>query len=115
MPRKPKKPCSYPGCPNLTENRYCICHKSMAPVPAPRIHNSFYYTPEWKKARKEYLEVHPSCICCGKTATIVDHVVPIKDGGSALDERNFQSLCWSCHSRKSIEDGSRFRRKVYTY
>lgn len=23
MPRKPKKPCAYPGCPNLTEGRYC--------------------------------------------------------------------------------------------
>lgn len=26
MPRKPKKPCSYPGCPRLTDERYCEEH-----------------------------------------------------------------------------------------
>lgn len=28
MPRKPKKPCAYPGCPNLTDGRYCPEHQS---------------------------------------------------------------------------------------
>ena len=28
IPRKPKKPCAYPGCPNLTEGRYCPEHRS---------------------------------------------------------------------------------------
>lgn len=28
MPRKPKKPCVYSGCPNLTEGRYCPEHMS---------------------------------------------------------------------------------------
>ena len=23
MPRKPKRPCSHPGCPNLTDGRFC--------------------------------------------------------------------------------------------
>ena len=27
MPRKPKHPCSYPGCPELTEGRYCKAHQ----------------------------------------------------------------------------------------
>lgn len=27
MPRKPKKPCAYPGCPRLTEGRYCEKHQ----------------------------------------------------------------------------------------
>ena len=27
MPRKPKRPCSYPGCPNLTDGRYCPEHQ----------------------------------------------------------------------------------------
>ena len=29
MPRKPKKPCGYPGCPNLTEGRYCKEHEKQ--------------------------------------------------------------------------------------
>ena len=27
MPRKPKRPCSYPGCPNLTDGRFCPEHE----------------------------------------------------------------------------------------
>ena len=30
MPRKPKRPCSYPGCPNLTEGQYCKEHEAAA-------------------------------------------------------------------------------------
>lgn len=29
MPHKPKKPCAYPGCPNLTDETYCEVHKNM--------------------------------------------------------------------------------------
>ena len=29
MPRKPKKPCAYPGCPNLTEKKYCPEHERL--------------------------------------------------------------------------------------
>lgn len=27
MPYKPKRPCSWPGCPNLTHGRYCEEHQ----------------------------------------------------------------------------------------
>lgn len=26
MPKKPKRPCSYPGCPELTDRRFCEEH-----------------------------------------------------------------------------------------
>lgn len=29
MPRKPKKPCRYPGYPNLTESAYCEEHSYL--------------------------------------------------------------------------------------
>ena len=117
MPRKPKKPCAYPGCPNLTYTKYCEAHKQYEP---PLHHpgtdtGSFYRTAAWKAKRKSYLEDHPFCVMCGRPASIVDHVVPIRQGGEPLDDDNLQSLCWSCHSRKSIKDGSRYARKVYTY
>jgi 5-methylcytosine-specific restriction endonuclease McrA len=40
------------------------------------------------------------------TATIVDHIVPIRQGGARLDINNLQSLCHSCHTIKSNEEGS---------
>lgn len=29
MPRKPKRPCSYPGCPKLTDRRFCEEHTKL--------------------------------------------------------------------------------------
>ena len=50
MPRKPKKPCAYPGCPNLTEGRFCEEHKSYEPKPyEKKSSNPFYSTKEWKE------------------------------------------------------------------
>ena len=116
MPRKPKKPCAYPGCPNLTDTKYCESHKALENTEyTAGSRNTFYKSPEWKKKRAEYLESHPFCSSCGHPASVVDHIVPILNGGEALDDDNLQALCWSCHSKKSIKEGSRFKRKVYTY
>ena len=29
MPRKPKRPCRYPGCPNLSDGVYCEVHRAL--------------------------------------------------------------------------------------
>lgn len=29
MPRKPKSPCRYPGCPNLSDGVYCEKHRGL--------------------------------------------------------------------------------------
>lgn len=46
---------------------------------------------------------------------MVGHIVPIKQGGSKFDSENLQSLCRACHSRKSAEEGSRWKRKTRDY
>ena len=118
MPYKPKKPCAYPGCPELTDERYCIKHKKFmdakydARLRDKSVH-AFYVSHEWRKLRQNYLIEHPFCTECRKygkltKATVVDHVVPIRQGGSALDENNLQALCASCHGSKSIREGSRY-------
>lgn len=118
MPRKPLKPCRYPGCPKLTESAYCSEHGKL--MNARYNHNqrnqkaqSFYDSSAWRKLRSRYILEHPFCVECWKRgklnkASLVDHIVPISKGGDPLDERNLQSLCWSCHSSKSIKEGSRF-------
>lgn len=114
MPRKPLKPCRYQGCPNLTDSSYCKAH-SMYERKSSGSRNPFYRSKEWREARKAFLEEHPICIKCGAKAEIVDHIVPIKRGGALLDESNFQPLCWSCHARKSVLEGSCLYMKVYSY
>ena len=118
MPYKPKHPCSYPGCPKLTFERYCAEHKKIMNAQydmrlRDRGAAEFYHSREWKRLRQNFLIEHPFCVECRKVgkltkATVVDHVVPIRQGGPALDENNLQSLCASCHGSKSIKEGSRY-------
>lgn len=118
MPHKPKHPCAYPGCPNLTHDRFCEVHKKKTDsdynkYQRDKFSKTFYNTPTWRELRKKKLKLSPFCEECRKNgvivkATMVDHKVPIKQGGVPLDIENLQSLCWSCHSRKSVQEGSRF-------
>ncbi|NBK26432.1 MAG: HNH endonuclease [Spirochaetia bacterium] len=121
MPYRPKRPCSYPGCPRLTDGRYCEEHKKLMDARYDsKLRNKggaeFYHSKAWRRKRQDFLIENPFCVECRKhgrltKATIVDHIVPIMMGGPVLDDSNLQSLCASCHGRKSIEEGSRFRKK----
>jgi 5-methylcytosine-specific restriction protein A len=44
---------------------------------------------------------------CNEPATDADHIERISDGGPRLDSGNLQSLCHSCHSRKTAHEGRR--------
>ena len=75
--------------------------------------DAFYHSREWKRLRQNYLIENPFCVECRKYgkltwATVVDHIIPIRQGGPALEESNLQALCASCHGSKSIREGSRF-------
>jgi 5-methylcytosine-specific restriction protein A len=37
-------------------------------------------------------------------AQMVDHIKPVRLGGEFWDERNYQSLCNSCHAVKSAKE-----------
>lgn len=118
MPRKPKRPCSYPGCPNLTDDRYCESHKSLVD----RNYNKYQRDPNsnkrygrsWKRIRDRYIKAHPLCEECEKygrltTAEEVHHILPLSKGGGNEPE-NLMSLCKSCHSRITAESGDQWGR-----
>jgi len=122
MPYRPKKPCHYPGCPLLTDGYYCdqhqkLVYKAYNKYERDNFSKTFYVSKEWLETRKRKLRLNPLCEACQKNGTfikasIVDHIIPIKQGGAKFDLSNLQSLCWSCHSRKSIKEGSRFGNHV---
>jgi len=77
------------------------------------------YGSAWRKVRDAYIKDNPWCadpfgvhLMPGhaELATHVDHVVPLKAGGTD-DPSNLQSLCTSCHSRKSAVEGSRWPKR----
>jgi 5-methylcytosine-specific restriction endonuclease McrA len=72
----------------------------------------FYKRVNWNKLRTLQLTTEPLCRKCkqkGLTvpATVADHIIPIEQGGERYDLDNLQSLCESCHNRKSAKEGRR--------
>ena len=60
----------------------------------------------WRNTRKRKLEKNPLCEQCEAQgivtpATVVDHIIRVKDGGNGFDEANLQSLCKPHHDSKS--------------
>ncbi len=73
------------------------------------------YDSRWDKVRRMHLQAEPLCRRCatlGRTtpAVMVDHILPIADGGAVLDEDNLQSLCIRCHGIKTSGDLLKRRR-----
>ena len=72
------------------------------------------YDRRWENLRIVHLAGEPLCRLCAAqglatAADLVDHIVPIRDGGAVLDEENLQSLCRRCHDAKTAEDLARRR------
>lgn len=68
---------------------------------------SFYNSKLWRNIRAQHIRTSPICVVHNAagivvTAQVVDHVIPISAGGSHTEPKNLQSLCHSCHNKKSI-------------
>lgn len=118
MPQKPKKPCAYPGCPNLATGRYCEEHQAEAEkqkAEANRFYDKyqrdkraelFYKSRAWVAARRRAL-MRDNYLCqeCLKQrritrADIVHHKIELKeDWSKRLRLDNLVSLCAECHNR----------------
>lgn len=116
VPYKPKRACGYPGCPKLTDGRYCEEHKKLTD----KQYNKYQRDPltkkrygrDWKRIRDRFIKVHPLCEECKKAgrltpANTVHHIVPLKEHINH-SESNLLSLCKSCHSSIHSKDGSRW-------
>jgi len=115
MPTYPKRPCSYPGCPRLTNGQYCEEHR----VQERRKYDKYERSPDvhkkygraWKRIRDRYYSAHPYCErCyaegCMTPAEEVHHILPVSKGGRHTDD-NLMSLCRSCHNKIHHEMGDR--------
>ncbi len=108
MPRTPKRPCRFPGCPNLCEvGVYCYEHKRFTTDAVRGGAVKRGYDAKWREARKLFLQKNPLCVSCmrdGKLtpATIVDHVIPHRGDQTLFwNKSNWQALCKRCHDRKT--------------
>lgn len=114
MAMKPLRPCRHPGCYALVPDGYCEAHRPK------RTHDRseeaqrwrwMYQTDEWRlDLRPTQLLQEPFCRECIRQgdrvrATDVDHIKPHRgDWAVFTDRANLQSLCHSCHSRKTMAE-----------
>ena len=61
------------------------------------------YDKHWRKISKVYRMRRPLCeLCKASMSKVVDHILPIKDGGGN-EESNLQALCHKCHNSKTFK------------
>ena len=115
MPHKPLTPCKHPGCPQLTDQKFCDKHRRQHERTTASERG---YDHRWRTARKKFLKEHPFCVKCqeqGKLikANVVDHIKPHR-GDKVLfwDQSNWQPLCKRCHDHKTKTED---RYEVYKY
>lgn len=109
--------CKQPGCPaRATQRGYCAGHAgAVLAKPRPSAASQGYGA-KWRAAREAFLKAHPMCEWggCFDASTDVDHIIPHK-GDKVLfwDRGNWQALCHSHHSRKTVTyDGGFGRARV---
>lgn len=119
MANKPLRPCRHAGCAALTKDGWCPVHK---PKPLARresaVWHSWYSLPIWKNdLRPAQLFREPFCRECGRRglrvrATDVDHIQDHKGNWALfISEGNLESLCHSCHSKKTMREQWENRKK----
>jgi len=84
-----RRNCMADGCSAVSEDTYCPAHR----------------TGDRRRAtdaelHRRILSARPRCAHCGRAATEVDHITPVRDGGTD-HPANLQPLCAGCHRAKS--------------
>jgi len=111
IPRALRKPCRWPGCPELTHDRFCPAHakkhSQQYEESRPSSHQRGYGR-RWQRIRRIILRRDPICKICGRApSTEVDHIIPREAGGTD-DPDNLQGACKPCHSRKTAQEDGRW-------
>lgn len=119
MPTKPKRPCSYPGCPKLTDGRFCEEHAKAEAKRYEKYDRDLAvrrrYGRAWKRIRDWYIQEHPLCELCQQEGKLtpaeeVHHKKPLAEGGTHARD-NLVALCKSCHARIHSQRGDRWQTK----
>jgi 5-methylcytosine-specific restriction enzyme A len=117
MPYSAPRPCTHPGCPELTNGGPCELHKRQAMSQYNGRRGSaasMGYDRRWRNARKRYLSENPLCLECRKAgvvtaAEVVDHRIPHKgDMRLFWDRTNWQPLCRRHHDEKTAREDGRW-------
>ncbi len=109
MPTAPLSYCGASGCNNRVQGGYCPTHRTAQRLTERRFQvGGLNYGRPWRRRRRDpHLARNPLCVACqaqglNVLAEEVDHIVPHRgDRDVFWNTHNLESLCKSCHSRKT--------------
>lgn len=113
MPQRLATPCRYPGCPELSHERFCAEHTRLTQRAYDAARGSTHergYDAAWRRRRKEILLRDPICRWpdgCTSSSTDVDHIIAKRRGGTD-DAHNLRGLCHAHHSMKTAREDGRW-------
>lgn len=114
MPNKALTFCKHHGCNRLTNQSYCETHIEQHKKDIEERQRAYNrsrestakqgYDHNWVKVRNRYIRLYPLCEICEQEnrttpATIVHHLVALRDNGDRLSFDNLQSVCHQCHEK----------------
>ena len=72
-------------------------------------HAKLYNSRRWRGLRNLYYKRNPLCVECSnnnilKEEYCVDHIKPVSEGGEFYEWKNLQTLCRSCHAKKTARE-----------
>ena len=107
--------------PTLPKARKRSWIKTMPKHTRQHDNSAFYHSKAWRMTRKFYIKDNPLCEMCKRKSPpettagqCVDHIKPISMGGHQTSSSNLQTLCNSCHAKKSSLEGIEYRKGIKT-
>ena len=72
-------------------------------------HAKLYNSRRWRALRSMYYKYNPLCAECKRNdrtteGRCVDHIKPVSEGGPFYEWANLQTLCNTCHAKKTIKE-----------
>ncbi len=106
MPTKPRRACTYPGCPGFAvAGGRCAKHRRE---PWAGRRNFEGYKGEYLRNRAAVLKAQPYCAMCGAQSETAHHIIRPADGGTH-GVSNLVALCRACHARISARQAAEGR------
>lgn len=104
------RPCSTPGCPELTAGGRCERHAAQGRASSEAARPSAAergYGARWRRRRARFLAANPVCVLCGATSEVPDHwpltrrELVARGVADPDADRRLRALCTRCHNRET--------------
>jgi len=98
MPNAPKRPCSFPSCPEMVSAGRCSAHSNQQGQRGGATKRGYDY--QWQKFREWFIRRHWVCSDCQINATTdVHHMRKAREYPALMRvESNCRGLCHACHA-----------------